>query len=330
VSGHPCPFTVDDLPENFVTRPAEFDTLIAELLDQDREEPVAITTALRGASGYGKTTLARAICHDEQDAYDDGVLWVTLGEDPGDLIGRVADLIRTLTGTSEAFATLDAAVNRLRETLADRRVLIVIDDVWNPAHARPFLQGGPDCARLITTRYTNALPDDARQIRVDAMRVSEAVELVHPEPPPDQLDALRQLAARLGEWPLLLTLVGSALRARESLGEPLAEAITYVNKALDRKGLTAFDAQLPEDRHQAVAATLQMSLDGLPDEERQRFEVLAIFPEDVDIPLAIVELLWAPLDDFDTEALCQHLFDLSLLRGSHRRLERSKGWQVPI
>jgi hypothetical protein len=61
------PFMVDDLPENFVARPTELDALIAELLDQNREEPVAITAALRGAGGYGKTTLARAICHDERN-----------------------------------------------------------------------------------------------------------------------------------------------------------------------------------------------------------------------------------------------------------------------
>ena len=308
------PFMVDDLPENFVARPTELDALIAELLDQNREEPVAITAALRGAGGYGKTTLARAICHDEriQDAYHDGVLWVTLGEEPGDLGGRVADLIHALTGRPEAFATLDAAINRLREALADRRLLIVIDDVWNVAHARPFLQGGPHCARLITTRYTAALPDAARQIRVDAMQVSEAVALLHPEPPADQLDALKKLASRLGEWPLLLKLVASALRERRNLGQPLADAVANVNNALDRKGLTAFDAREPEDRHQAVAATLRMSLDQLADEERERFEALAIFPEDTDIPLKTAELLWG-LDDFDTEDLCRRLFGLSLL-----------------
>ena len=308
------PFMVDDLPDNFVARPTELDALIGQLLDQSREEPVAITAALRGAGGYGKTTLARAICHDEriQNAYHDGVLWITLGEEPGDLGARVADLIHILTGNREAFATLDAAVHRLREALAERRLLIVIDDVWSVTHARPFLQGGPHCARLITTRYPTALPDDARQIPVDAMQMGEAIELLHPEPPADQLDVLRQLAARLGEWPLLLKLVASALREQRNLGKPLADAVAYVNKALDRKGLTAFDARELEDRDHAVAATLRMSLDELADVEGERFEALAIFPEDTDIPLKTAELLWG-LDDFDTEDLCQRLSGLSLL-----------------
>ena len=44
----------------------EFEKLIGKLLNAKREEPIAITAALRGAGGYGKTTMARAICHDER------------------------------------------------------------------------------------------------------------------------------------------------------------------------------------------------------------------------------------------------------------------------
>ncbi|MCI0551113.1 MAG: toll/interleukin-1 receptor domain-containing protein, partial [Anaerolineae bacterium] len=63
---NPCkaprvPFMVEDLPEDFVSRPGEFGHLLALLLDPKHEEPIAITAALRGAGGYGKTTLARAL-----------------------------------------------------------------------------------------------------------------------------------------------------------------------------------------------------------------------------------------------------------------------------
>src|SRR5207247_10273140 len=43
---------------------------------------------------------------------------------------------------------------------------------------------------------------------------------------------------------------------------------------------------------------------------------LAVFPEDVDIPLATLEKLWGAtggLDDFETEDLCQTLYRYSLL-----------------
>ncbi len=42
-------FMIENLPEDFVERPGEFDQLLNLLLDEKREEPVAITAALRGA-----------------------------------------------------------------------------------------------------------------------------------------------------------------------------------------------------------------------------------------------------------------------------------------
>jgi hypothetical protein len=174
------PFMVEALPEDFVERPREFDRLLGLLLDEKREEPVAITAALRGAGGYGKTTLAKALCHDPriQDAFDDGILWVTLGENPGDLTSRVEDLIYTLKGERPGFTQVDAAMARLAELLADRDILMVIDDVWNGAHLRPFMQGGLRCARLITTRNLETLPDRAKRVKVDEMRLEEAVALL--------------------------------------------------------------------------------------------------------------------------------------------------------
>lgn len=76
------PFMSEPLPPDFVPRPGEFNQLLALLLDRESGDPVAITAALRGAGGYGKTTLAKALCHDEevQNAFDGGILWVTLGE----------------------------------------------------------------------------------------------------------------------------------------------------------------------------------------------------------------------------------------------------------
>ena len=53
------PFMIPDLPDDFVPRDIQFDQLKASLLTPDKEEPVAITAALRGAGGYGKTTWLR-------------------------------------------------------------------------------------------------------------------------------------------------------------------------------------------------------------------------------------------------------------------------------
>jgi WD40 repeat protein len=317
------PFMVEDLPPDYVPRPQEFDALVEKLLDQQREEPIAITAALRGAGGYGKTTIANALCHDEriQQAFDDGILWVTLGENPGNLVGKVEDLIETLSGKRPGFTDTAAAAARLAELLAERDILLVVDDVWDSTHLKPFLQGGKHSARLVTTRNEDVLPANAQSLVVDAMHPGEAMQLLssglHTEAlTATEQQALSALVARLGEWALLLKLANGVLRDRVGRGETLAKALTYLNKALDKRGLTAFDAANAQARDAAVSATLRVSFDLLQAEQYARYQELAIFPEDVAIPLATLEKLWATtggLDDFDTEELCQTLYRHSLL-----------------
>ena len=78
------PMMAPELPADFVPRPKEFDALKARLLDPKGDSIAGITAALRGAGGYGKTTLARALARDPdiQDAFFDGILWAELGEKP--------------------------------------------------------------------------------------------------------------------------------------------------------------------------------------------------------------------------------------------------------
>ena len=321
------PFMAEDKPPDFVARPDQFEPLIRLLLDTSREReknPVAITTALQGAGGFGKTTLAKAICHDEriQEAFDDGTLWVTLGEDLSRdrLKGKVKDLIAVLSGEDTDFDSMEAAGSRLRELLADRSILMVIDDVWNPADLNPFLQGGKFCARLITTRHLDTLPRQCRDVKVDSMQPDEAADLLGKGLPPDCKSQLDPLAKRVGYWPLLLGIVNGHLRERvDRTSQPLSQAIAYVSRALHEGGLTALDPENAAARNLAVALTVDVSLQHFSHDERdrRRFEELSIFPEDVDIPLSVVEKLWSAtgnLKPYKVEDLCVKLNRHSLLQ----------------
>jgi hypothetical protein len=161
-----------ELPADFVARPKEFDALKARLLDPEGDSIAGITAAFRGAGGYGKTTLAKALARDPdiQDACFDGILRVELGEKPDRLIATMSDLVTLLSGERPQFETLNAAATNLGETLGDRRILIVIDDVWREQDLWPFLQGGRNCVRLVTTRIDSVLPERAVRQPVDAMR----------------------------------------------------------------------------------------------------------------------------------------------------------------
>ena len=313
------PFMVGNLPEDFVPRPEEFERLLAMLLDTEQQEPLAITAALRGAGGYGKTTLAKALCHDlrVQEAYGDGVIWVTLGEKPENITGKVRDCIQALSGERPDFADVHDAASRLAELLDGREVLLVIDDVWRRSHLEPFLQGGERCAHLITTRMTDVLPKTTRKINVDAMKNKEAIALLQSGLPIANQSATEELARNLGQWPLLIKLVNRVIFDRVERGETVDAAITFAVEKLTRHGLTAFDSRDADQRDGAVAKTMSVTLDLLDaTNEIPRLFELGIFPEDEDIPLDVIASLWqstGALDSFMTEELCERFFKLSLI-----------------
>ena len=76
------PHMPGDLPADFVPRPAEYAALKAAVLAAAPERAVALTTALRGAGGYGKTTLANALCRDPDVRFEfcDGIVRVEIGK----------------------------------------------------------------------------------------------------------------------------------------------------------------------------------------------------------------------------------------------------------
>lgn len=124
---------IPPLPSHYVHREAELATL--RNLLSSKEHHIGIS-ALWGMGGIGKTTLAIALCHDQEviEAFPDGTLWATLGPQADILSAQAAwgaVLNKDLTGLPNA----EARASRLRSLLADKRCLLVIDDVWDSAPA---------------------------------------------------------------------------------------------------------------------------------------------------------------------------------------------------
>ena len=309
-----------NLEADFIPRDTEYNKLVEGLLNNQSDTPVAITTALRGAGGFGKTTLAKAVCYDPKitEKFSDGILWVTLGENPGDLIPQVVDLISFLGGENKGYGKIESAIADLRNLIREKRLLIVIDDVWNSAHLEPFLHGGPYCAHLITTRNDDTLPPKTLKVSVDSMLEKEAVEMLKCGLSPENEVRFNELAERLGYWPLLLKLVNSTLQYHvNELKESVDQALDFVNEGLNEESLTAFDKENPESRSQAVEATFAVSLKALTEDERARYHELAIFPEDINIPLKVLEKLWNKTGNYTpyrVKRLCTRLYSMSLLQ----------------
>ena len=239
-----------------------------------------------------------------QEAFYDGVLWVTLGVKPN-LVQVITDLIYALTDRRGAYTEVNTAAHRLKEVLQYRRCLLIVDDVWQQVHLQPLLDGAPATTRLVITRRDDILPKGVVKVVVDAMTAPEAVALLAydlPDIHPAERTELAKLATgRLGEWPILLSLVNGFLRARVDHGETLARAIARVTERLDIWGLDAFNREIESERASAVRKTVGVSLellgeldtDGRPEGfDAKRYHELAVFPEDAEVPIATISRLW--------------------------------------
>lgn len=133
----------------FVGRTTELSDAV-EALDH---APVLIT----GMPGVGKTALAVIAAHRVARKYPDGQLFAELGgcsaDRPGDVQVVLSRFLRALGVAAEAVPdTVQEQVLLYRSLLADRQVLVVLDDVSCATQVRTLLPGSARCGVLVTSR----------------------------------------------------------------------------------------------------------------------------------------------------------------------------------
>jgi len=139
---------------------------LCELLSGTGAGRIAVVT---GAGGLGKTSLAVHAAHRVRRKFPDGQLYVDLlGATPtpvsaGDVLAR---FLRDLGVAGQDIpADEDERAARYRTALAERRVMVVLDNARDAAQVRPLLPGTASSAVLVTTR--SRMPDLASTALVD-------------------------------------------------------------------------------------------------------------------------------------------------------------------
>ncbi|MGC5013385.1 NB-ARC domain-containing protein, partial [Streptosporangium sp. DT93] len=316
-------FRVPDRPPGRVRR-TELDDVVSALTART-SGTVGLTTGLAGAGGFGKTSLAVEVCHDDETArrFTGGVFWVSVGrERTGADIARLADdVTETATGLRPEPSGPEQAGHRMAEALAERgRALLVVDDVWSPQQLRPFLSAATRSRLLVTTRLPRALPANGIAMIVDEMAPRVAVQLLSRGLPPMSPGVVNGLMALTGRWPLLLALVNARLRDEHRSGANADVAARRAIERLGRIGPASLDVTVPHQREAAVRSVVEYGLEALGAADRARFLELGIFPEDTEVPVDLVALLWRRTGGLTPErsrALCARLRELSLVGGRH-------------
>jgi len=258
----------------FTGREAEIAVL--ESLRQ-RTGPAARVAVVCGTAGVGKTALAVHWAQASVADFPDGQLYLNLrGYDPAEplspgealaalLVGLGVERSRMPTDTAQRAA-------RLRSLLADRRILLVLDNAQSVEQVRDLLPGDSSCLAVITSRSRLSglvVRYGAVSIPLDLLAADEADRLLGALIGPRANDdrAVRELSTACARLPLALRI--AAERAASRPAAPLDGMVTELADTTRRLDLLATG-----DEFGSVRAVFSWSCDQLTDDEDRAFRLL--------------------------------------------------------
>ncbi|MFF5900835.1 BTAD domain-containing putative transcriptional regulator [Streptomyces argenteolus] len=272
-----------DVP-SFVGRTHEMDCLTARAWPQDTKAgaTIAIST-VSGTAGVGKTALAVRWGHQHRAQFPGGQLYANLrGYD----VDRPAETMLVLAGFLSALGIPateipddpEARAALFRSELADRRMLIILDNASSAEQVRPLLPGTPTCTTLVTSRDPLAglvALNGAHRLDIDLLPLREATRLLRTlvgrrvdlEPA-----AATRLAEQCGRLPLALRLVAELAASRPDA------FLTELVEELDdhRSRLDLFEAG--GDERAAVRSVFNWSYQRLTPRAARTFRLLGLHP----------------------------------------------------
>ena len=310
------------LPSLIVGREKELAFLKSQLLTFSPIETSAkANIAIQGWPGVGKTTVATWLAHDSdvRERFSDGVLWVSLGSSPNlrlelDTWGRILNLEHIY-----AERTIDQAHAVLANSLKNKKMLLILDDVWKVEHAMPFLVGGRNCATIITTRVPHLAQQFVQPTQIHvlhALTIESALKLLGDLAPQVVIKfptEAREIVESLDGLPLPIQVAGKLLQSQVNVGFGVRE---LMNKLMTDS--VSLGAEVPLNYHDliyettpTIAALFMTSIDQLDEYTRECYGYLGVFaPKPATFDIKAMAFIWQVEDP---EPIIRKLLDHGLI-----------------
>ncbi|MEH1165282.1 helix-turn-helix transcriptional regulator [Micromonospora sp. CPCC 205539] len=257
---------------------------IAELREIDSAPNPVVSVV--GAAGVGKTTLAVRWAHAAAGRYPDGQLYVNLrGFGPTSPPLAPIDVLHGFLGALGVTASRiptdqDSRAALYRSLLADRRMLVVLDNAANTDQVRPLLPGNSACRVVITSRghLTGLVVSDAAYLLALApLNSGEARDLLGLRLGAHRIHAesadVDRLIHRCQHLPIALALVAARLATQP---DATVRTLTAQIDAADPS--TALDTLAVGDTSTDLRALFSWSYRDLSDAAARLFRLLATHP----------------------------------------------------
>jgi tetratricopeptide (TPR) repeat protein len=303
-------------PADFTGRAGE----LKELLQAVKTGGVTIS-GLQGLGGVGKTALALKLAEQLKPDYPDAQFYLDLKGVTQPLTPRdaMAYIIRAWHPTAQLPEKEEEVAALYRSVLDGKRALLVMDNARGAQQIAPLIPP-VGCLLLMTSRKHFALPGLFEK-NLDKLPPADARELllrIAPRLRNENAAQIDELARLCGYLPLALRAVASALQEKKNI-----TPADYAAR-LQETGKHLLLQQIDPSIQKSVGAAVQSSYELLPEELRQRFRFLSIFPNSFDVAAAAAvwevpsegaqdalgELLAYSLVDFDENTKRYALHDL--------------------
>ncbi|GAA0608499.1 AfsR/SARP family transcriptional regulator [Kutzneria viridogrisea] len=208
---------------HFVGRQAELGLLVGLFGPAEAERRPGLRMAeVTGPPGVGKSTLAVTVAHQVRQSYPDGQVFVDLTP----VNNGTATLAQVLTGAMRAAAVPlpegesdpAALAYAFRGWSADRRVLVVVDDVMSTEQVHCLHPSGPGSGLLVASRRRLHSPGATAVVDLAPLPVAEGVHMlaaiIGEQRVAAELDSAVELVHACRGLPLAIRAVGGRLAYR--------------------------------------------------------------------------------------------------------------------
>ncbi|GIH04749.1 hypothetical protein Rhe02_28160 [Rhizocola hellebori] len=258
---------------------AELDSLLG-----DGPNATVVISALSGTAGVGKTALAVHWAHRVAARFIDGQLYVNLRG--FDATGPPMSPAEAVRGFLDAFGVQaqrvpiseEAQIGLYRSIVADRRVLLLLDNARDAEQVRPLLPGSAHCLTIVTSRNRLAslvIAEGAQPLSLDLLSSAEARQMLisrlGEKAVAHSPAAAEEVIERCARLPLALAIVSARVRANPAL------TVAAVAKEL-RAGQGSLDLFAEEDGMANVRAVFSYSYNHLSDAAKDLFRLLGTQP----------------------------------------------------
>jgi len=251
---------------------------------------------IQGMGGIGKSETAAAIAwdHDIQEMFPDGIVWIIVGQKP-DMTTLQQEVAGYFEDYPPDFQHPNQGRNYLSKLFIDKKVLLILDDVWKVSQGNAFNVTGEDGMMLITSRLINVLDGlEATTHQLDLLSSENALEMLREyshisKTNPLPLEA-EEIVKECGYLPLAIAMIGSMVRHK-----PL-NRWTYALNRLRNADIDKINRDHPTYLYPDLLKAMDVSVTALDPTIRNRYLDMAVFPEDWAIPEKVFETYWANVE----------------------------------